>query len=245
MPLKHISIGQCKKDVTPLLTHWSYVFLALTHRFIHVTDKIEIQVPTFSVLGPGPFNRKNMVFLIWKTTMLWNKKQDHSWFSVNGWARPQPMREDVTYVTSSLTGCDLAQPLIEYRPTMTADDLVLHGTMLSEYKNTPPPPPPPPPPPNSYNNVLLSLFQWPSYQISQPGNHRKCLGHGCGLWGRSGCQPTHQLDTQLVDNILLCVDRDCNKQWKSSSLYLLYVSLSLKQLGDFFKKYFFSSCCSQ
>ena len=30
-----ISIGWCKKDVTPLLTHWSYVFLALTHRFVH------------------------------------------------------------------------------------------------------------------------------------------------------------------------------------------------------------------
>ena len=27
-----ISMGQCKKDVTPLLSHWSYVFLALTHR---------------------------------------------------------------------------------------------------------------------------------------------------------------------------------------------------------------------
>ena len=26
------SMGSCKKDVTPLLTHWSYVFLALTHR---------------------------------------------------------------------------------------------------------------------------------------------------------------------------------------------------------------------
>ena len=26
------SMGLCKKDVTPLLTHWSYVFLALTHR---------------------------------------------------------------------------------------------------------------------------------------------------------------------------------------------------------------------
>ena len=25
-------MGECKKDVTPLLTHWSYVFLALTHR---------------------------------------------------------------------------------------------------------------------------------------------------------------------------------------------------------------------
>ena len=26
-------MGQCKKDVTPLLTQWSYVFLALTHRY--------------------------------------------------------------------------------------------------------------------------------------------------------------------------------------------------------------------
>ena len=32
-----ISMGWCKKDVTPLLTHWSYVFLALTHRYaVHV-----------------------------------------------------------------------------------------------------------------------------------------------------------------------------------------------------------------
>ena len=29
-------MGQCKKDVTPLLTHWSYVFLALTHRYVPV-----------------------------------------------------------------------------------------------------------------------------------------------------------------------------------------------------------------
>ena len=29
-----ISMGWCKKDVTPLLTHRSYVFLALTHRYI-------------------------------------------------------------------------------------------------------------------------------------------------------------------------------------------------------------------
>ena len=28
-----ISMGYCKKDVTPLLTYWSYVFLALTHRY--------------------------------------------------------------------------------------------------------------------------------------------------------------------------------------------------------------------
>ena len=26
------SMGKCKKDITPLLVHWSHVFLALTHR---------------------------------------------------------------------------------------------------------------------------------------------------------------------------------------------------------------------
>ena len=26
------SMGKCKKDITPLLTHWSCIFLALTHR---------------------------------------------------------------------------------------------------------------------------------------------------------------------------------------------------------------------
>ena len=30
----HISMGWCKKDVTPLLTHWRYIFLALTHQYI-------------------------------------------------------------------------------------------------------------------------------------------------------------------------------------------------------------------
>ena len=29
----NISMGKCKKDITPLLKHWSYVFLALTHRY--------------------------------------------------------------------------------------------------------------------------------------------------------------------------------------------------------------------
>ena len=32
-----ISEGQRKKDVTPLLTYWSYVFLALTHGY-HAYD---------------------------------------------------------------------------------------------------------------------------------------------------------------------------------------------------------------
>ena len=32
--IKDIFMGKCKKDVAPLLTHWSYVFLALTHQFV-------------------------------------------------------------------------------------------------------------------------------------------------------------------------------------------------------------------
>ena len=31
--LNYVSMGQCKKDVTPLLTHWSYVYFALTRRY--------------------------------------------------------------------------------------------------------------------------------------------------------------------------------------------------------------------
>ena len=30
-----ISMGKCKKSVTPLLTPWSFVFLALTRRYNH------------------------------------------------------------------------------------------------------------------------------------------------------------------------------------------------------------------
>ena len=30
-----ILMGWCKKEVTPLLKHWSYIFLALTHRYDH------------------------------------------------------------------------------------------------------------------------------------------------------------------------------------------------------------------
>ena len=35
----HISTGCCKKDVTPVRWQWSYVFLALTHRY-NLSDKL-------------------------------------------------------------------------------------------------------------------------------------------------------------------------------------------------------------
>ena len=45
------SMGECKKDVTPLLTHWSYVFLALTYRSYiyngnHVPGKTSLYIET-------------------------------------------------------------------------------------------------------------------------------------------------------------------------------------------------------
>ena len=35
-PVKIVSMGLCKKDITPLLTRWSYVFLALIHHHHHL-----------------------------------------------------------------------------------------------------------------------------------------------------------------------------------------------------------------
>ena len=32
-------MAQCKKDVTPLLMHWSYVFIALTYRFAFIINQ--------------------------------------------------------------------------------------------------------------------------------------------------------------------------------------------------------------
>ena len=43
-------MGQRKKDVTPLLTHWSYVFVALTHRF-EINGLVPEWFGTFEING--------------------------------------------------------------------------------------------------------------------------------------------------------------------------------------------------
>ena len=40
----YISMALCKKDVTPLLTHWSYVFLALNHWYKENGDDIKLVI---------------------------------------------------------------------------------------------------------------------------------------------------------------------------------------------------------
>ena len=42
-------MGKCKKDITPLLTHWSYNFLALTHRYKNVELPLGV---LFIYMGP-------------------------------------------------------------------------------------------------------------------------------------------------------------------------------------------------
>ena len=48
-------MGYCRKDITPVLTHWSYAFLALTHRYITLQplDKLGYTNHTATTL---PFN---------------------------------------------------------------------------------------------------------------------------------------------------------------------------------------------
>ena len=54
----------CKKDVTPLLTHWSYVFLALTHRHIWLS----MSLPLWPIWpwheGSGQFHSNTMTILL-------------------------------------------------------------------------------------------------------------------------------------------------------------------------------------
>ena len=45
-----ISMGQCKKDVTPLLVHWSYIFLALTHRYLIQSNPSNLYLCSFEMV---------------------------------------------------------------------------------------------------------------------------------------------------------------------------------------------------
>ena len=69
-------MGKCKKDVTPLLTHWSYIFLALTHRYCTQTS---LSVTPSMVLGLNCINLFNINMscriYCWSsiTTMMINK----------------------------------------------------------------------------------------------------------------------------------------------------------------------------
>ena len=44
------SMGWRKKDVTPLLMHWSYIILALTHQHGHDKYQIQCQKDAFFLL---------------------------------------------------------------------------------------------------------------------------------------------------------------------------------------------------
>ena len=46
-------MAKCKKDVTPLLTHWSYVFFALTHR--NGSDLDKLIVPQYDTAYPKKY----------------------------------------------------------------------------------------------------------------------------------------------------------------------------------------------
>ena len=60
-------MGECKKDITPLLTHWSYAFLALTHPndkpCLYCGGEIISSIPTKS---GAYFNKTRQIWGIWK-----------------------------------------------------------------------------------------------------------------------------------------------------------------------------------
>ena len=42
-----VSMGSCKKEVTPVLAHWSYIFLAWIHRYRYITGNMNTVIPYF------------------------------------------------------------------------------------------------------------------------------------------------------------------------------------------------------
>ena len=54
----HKTVGYCKKDLTPLLTHWSYIFLALTHW----TDPKGDPSALFTLLSSTSFHASSACF---------------------------------------------------------------------------------------------------------------------------------------------------------------------------------------
>ena len=57
-----ISISQCKKDLTPLLKHLSYVFLSLTHRLLLHVIIIYVHVDTVDKESMTPWCRRSTLF---------------------------------------------------------------------------------------------------------------------------------------------------------------------------------------
>ena len=61
--VKNISMGKCKDDVTPLPTHWNYVFITITHLY----DALEV------VIGRSTTTTTSMSFSCSRTKQIYSK----------------------------------------------------------------------------------------------------------------------------------------------------------------------------
>ena len=78
---KAISMGQCKTDVTPMLTHWSYIFLALTHLYVS-TSVVFCQAMCVTVISVSAddCHQINHILLDFSLTHMCINKLSHHWF---------------------------------------------------------------------------------------------------------------------------------------------------------------------
>ena len=65
--LNDMSISKCKKDVAPLLTHWSYVFLALTNQYTHCSAYPHTLVCT---INKRKWNGISIISMAWDKTVV-------------------------------------------------------------------------------------------------------------------------------------------------------------------------------
>ena len=74
-------MGSCKKGVTPLLTHWRYVFLALTQRYLArawVAMSIQVESTTHNAYPGTVFAFKTPSYP--HQNQSWNNRTKHTWY---------------------------------------------------------------------------------------------------------------------------------------------------------------------
>ena len=83
-----ISMGWCKKDVTPLLTHWNYVFLALTHWYI-----IPFLIQCHKLLSSKlwHWNSSGTLNSLWPSDAIWRMKSLLTLAQVPDGTKPLPV----------------------------------------------------------------------------------------------------------------------------------------------------------
>ena len=115
------------------------LFEPLVTQFYGITRPQWVYISIRNISSVAKVPLQNLSNQIHSSAVKTSVKYEHDFYqassvnfcSINDWIRSQPMRKDVTYVTSSLIRWDLARPLIENRPKWMSAAVHISRVMLN------------------------------------------------------------------------------------------------------------------